>query len=459
MSGSQDFSRFQIIGLRGATNIDVKIENNTLIMVGENGSGKTTFLRILFYFLSGRWASLAQFEFKSLSATIGDEEYTIEHSDLPRARSQLEPQILNRIPPSQRRRVSDLIDQGHFEEADELILRLTGRYPSRRISENLVLPLDKPSMPEKQLSQIQEKLAATLGAQILYLPTFRRIERELSSIFQGLDPDERRRTAPIARQSEDGPDYIELVEFGMNDVREAISSALEEIRNFQLLGTTRLSLSYLGDIFSKKYMNPAVDVIADASKETIEAVLNRVDNTILSVYDKSQLRNMIVANRQSSNTRPDHENIIYHYFTKLVEFQKELEQKEKNIRNFCKICSEYILDKEFIYESGKFLFSIMQKKQSKSIQLSDLSSGEKQIVSLFSHLYLSGREHFFVLIDEPELSLSVPWQRRFLVDIRNASFCSGLIAVTHSPFIYDNNLRKNTHGIGEFVKGPDWGNI
>lgn len=86
------------------------------------------------------------------------------------------------------------------------------------------------------------------------------------------------------------------------------------------------------------------------------------------------------------------------------------------------------------------------------VKLSDLSSGEKQIVSLFSHLYLSEEKRFFVLIDEPELSLSVPWQRRFLKDIKEGDFCSGVVAVTHSPFIYDNDLREYAHSIGEFLE-------
>src|SRR5271155_60715 len=60
-------------------------------------------------------------------------------------------------------------------------------------------------------------------------------------------------------------------------------------------------------------------------------------------------------------------------------------------------------------------------------------------------------DKYFVLIDEPELSLSVPWQRKFLVDIRSASFCVGLVAVTHSPFIYDNELKRYAHGLGEFI--------
>ena len=55
------------------------------------------------------------------------------------------------------------------------------------------------------------------------------------------------------------------------------------------------------------------------------------------------------------------------------------------------------------------------------------------------------------MIDEPELSLSVPWQRQFLVDIKQGDFCSGLIAVTHSPFIYENDLDKYAHSLGEFL--------
>lgn len=85
------------------------------------------------------------------------------------------------------------------------------------------------------------------------------------------------------------------------------------------------------------------------------------------------------------------------------------------------------------------------------MELSNLSSGEKQIVSIFSLLYLTNEKNYMVLIDEPELSLSVKWQRFFLEDIKNSISCKGLIAVTHSPFIFDNSLDRFAHGIGEFV--------
>ncbi|KVD26004.1 hypothetical protein WI82_16180 [Burkholderia ubonensis] len=61
------------------------------------------------------------------------------------------------------------------------------------------------------------------------------------------------------------------------------------------------------------------------------------------------------------------------------------------------------------------------------------------MISLFARLYLyPGKK--IVLIDEPELSLSLDWQRQILPDILKAPLCQQAIAITHSPFIFDNEL-------------------
>lgn len=61
------------------------------------------------------------------------------------------------------------------------------------------------------------------------------------------------------------------------------------------------------------------------------------------------------------------------------------------------------------------------------------------MISLFARLHLySGNK--IILIDEPELSLSIDWQRKIMVDILSSSTCTQAIAITHSPFIFDNDL-------------------
>lgn len=447
---------FVIEGLRGGVSVRAKIDNNTLILVGENGSGKTTVLRILFYFLSGRWASLRQFHFSSISIVVNNEKYTVTNSEIERIANFPDDRALRSLPPSQRRRFVELNRMGRYAESGKIWRNYTAHYAT---GEQVSLFDSDTDQDYAAVIEKQENVSSLLQSQILYLPTYRRIERELGSIIQGYESDDERRANRGFRQLEDADDYVELVEFGMNDVKLAIDRALESIRNFQLQGVTRLSVGYLGDVVSQAYLNTDRHDIETASDETIQAVLNRVDVSILSMNDKSKLRDIVKSARATANVPSEHEKIVYHYFTRLVRFQKEVEVKERNIRAFCDLCSKYIVDKKFIYESSEFLFRIYSPRINEDVPLSELSSGEKQIVSLFSHLYLSGRDKFFVLIDEPELSLSVPWQRRFLLDIRDASFCSGLIAVTHSPFIYDNRLKSNARSLGEFISGPDWGHI
>ena len=52
-----------------------------------------------------------------------------------------------------------------------------------------------------------------------------------------------------------------------------------------------------------------------------------------------------------------------------------------------------------------------------------------------------------VLIDEPELSLSIDWQREILTDVLSAPLCRQLIAITHSPFVFDNELEPFTRAV------------
>jgi len=452
---NNSLERFKIIGLYNRKTIDVSIKENTIVLVGENGSGKTTFLRILFYFLSGRWLALLQFKFESIVTQICGVDYTVTHEELLKAFKGYDRRLLSELPPIVRRRVMELIERGDLERAAIEIGRSGNRYsmPPELLLRQLEFFEESPRGSKKELQDTINKIREAIQAQVLYLPTYRRIERELGSIFEGVDPDDFRRQRNRIRQSDSDEAYIELVEFGMKDVKQAIERTLQHLKEFARENLNNLTLRYLGDVVNQDYQNVGREEIADVSEDTVRSVLDRIHESILNKDHKDHLFKVINTAR-SADVPTEHEKIIYHYFLKLHGFQQSLQEIEKQISAFCDLCSEYIIDKRFVYDSATFSFSIITTDDSQishEIALSDLSSGEKQIVSLFSHLYLSGKNDFFVLIDEPELSLSVPWQRRFLTDIRSGQFCKGLVAVTHSPFIYDNELRSYTHSLGEFV--------
>lgn len=444
-----------ITALHGNRNIAASLKENTLILVGENGSGKTTFLRILFDFLSGRWFSLLQFKFDTISARISGTEYQVTHESLSKAFERTDRRYLSEMPHVLRHKLMDLVSMREVQDIPGELERWARRHaiPLEVIMRELELFEDNPRGARKSLQDSIQKIRRAVDAQILYLPTYRRIERELSSIFEGIDPDDLRRGKSRSRLPDTEEAYVELVEFGMKDVQQAIDRSLESLKDFARESLTSLTLRYLGDVVDREYLDVGMKEIAQMPEDTIRSVLERLHESILTKDHKEHLLTVLNAAR-TSEAPDEHSKIICHYFLKLLHFQETLKLREQQISAFCELCSKYIQDKKFVYDSVNFGFSILfvdPEESDRRVQLSDLSSGEKQIVSLFSHLYLSGKAHFFVLIDEPELSLSVPWQRRFLPDIRNGEFCSGLVAVTHSPFIYDNDLRQYAHALGEFV--------
>lgn len=446
---------FSIIGLYGYKNIETKIKNNTLVLVGENGSGKTTFLRILFYFISGQWYALAQFKFDFVYAVVNNTEYKIAHDELIRMFKGIEPAMLSDLPPSLRRRIRELRDEGDYQKISVELEYAKTKFSGRN-SDYFVHQINlfgEQTKYTKRYRFMIKKIKEDMESQILYLPTYRRIERELGSIFEGVDTDNFRRTRPNSRRPERGQSFIELVEFGMQDVQASVERKLEELKEFARESLNDLTLKYLGAVVNKEYEQVGLKDIAEIQEATISDVLGRIQDNILNKEHKNHLYDVINSSRSSSQ-RTEHDKIICHYFLKLLNFQESLQKIELQMTMFCDLCSNYFEDKEFVYDSANFSFSIVSKEcqdNSRAIALSDLSSGEKQIVSLFSHMYLSEKQKFFVLIDEPELSLSVPWQKRFLVDILNGEYCNGLVAVTHSPFIYSNELSGHTHSLGEFI--------
>lgn len=74
------------------------------------------------------------------------------------------------------------------------------------------------------------------------------------------------------------------------------------------------------------------------------------------------------------------------------------------------------------------------------------------MLSIFSKLYLEQQKPCIILFDEPELSLSIKWQEHFLPDIMKSGKCSLLVAVTHSPFIFDNEYDYLAQDMGECIE-------
>ncbi len=458
-----EIESFEVRKLHGYKSYNIQFQDNTLILVGENGTGKTTVLRMLYYVLSDKMQELDQIEFESITLTINRKKYTFEKNNLfVFSKYDRQDNLFRSFPPAFKKSYQGLIrdyspDSPIFLHKLKVICSMFGA-PYEYFVEKI--HLGHKILNEEYFEtfkKIQKLLSKT---SILYLPTYRRIEQELDTIFKNNDEHDehdefirrrlfRSRRRALRKQTL----YTELVEFGMSDVDDAIKRNLEELKEFAREKLNSLTQGYLGDVVGHNYDELDFSKIQKVTNETIDHTLSRIDESILSTQNKEELDKIIKS--VNDDQEPDeHTKIVCHYFSKLMDFQNELKEKEERFRSFCDVCNKYMKDKKLSYDSSNFSFLILSThttKYTSKIQLEQLSSGEKQVVSLFCHLYL--RNHnYLVMIDEPELSLSVPWQRQFLVDIKNCDFCSGLIAVTHSPFVYDNELDEYTYGLNEFIR-------
>lgn len=451
-------STFEVTGLHGHKNIKVDLQNDRVILVGENGSGKTTLLRMLYYFLSGQWPLLHSFRFETIRAVLGGESVSLDRVDVEAGLDLEEIVALRQVPPGVRRRMKMAIQEvrlgktspGYLEElATRWDIPLHIVFKQAQRSETLF------SGEMRERVARLDKLRSAFADKIVYLPTYRRIEEEFHLVVRDRRIEEafdaRRPPVRHERQTE----AIELIEFGMHDVSLAIERTAVSLKEFARQRLETLTLGYLGEILDRRYQKVDFSAVAAADEGAIGRVLDRIDPRILSPEQKHHVRKTVTAIRERKRgpASNEHDKMICHYFLKLLAFQKELEEREGRIKAFAEVCNTYFdsQQKRITYDSTAFGIRIEDVSVGAELNLQDLSSGEKQIVSLFGHLYLSWGSTFFLIIDEPELSLSVPWQRTFLRDLSGAERCAGFAAATHSPFIYDNELSAYARGLGELT--------
>jgi len=133
-------------------------------------------------------------------------------------------------------------------------------------------------------------------------------------------------------------------------------------------------------------------------------------------------------------------------------YQNEIENftayKNPKIETLKFLLEKYLVDKEIIITAAGLRIFKVNKKVKESgpfklienfkneIALDNLSSGEKKIILIL--IFCIFYEKSILLIDEPELSLSILWQESIIPDILEHTKIKRIIVATHSPFIASN---------------------
>lgn len=163
--------------------------------------------------------------------------------------------------------------------------------------------------------------------------------------------------------------------------------------------------------------------------------LQKAKNTLMNDPSRHNLDKILDISLKSSLLKSYADNMV-----KKLNIFEELENKIELFRN--NINSLFINKKMEIDLEEGFIFRLNKGIEKGSlIDSKELSSGEQHEVILNYELIFKTERNSIILIDEPEISLHILWQKKFvdnLLDIAKENNLN-IIVATHSPDIVDNH--------------------
>lgn len=333
---------FEINNLFNQFNVRLPLNEKVNIFLGENGMGKTTILNCLYYVLSGNVERLNNIIFDDISLTFIDgERLCINHNDLS---SYVEDYMYDN-PPYRRRRVrfeslfslkeleiiNKLIEEGSNEdELKKYYLKVSdifGMPPSmaRRELERYVLQRYRKNNTTKvdfnNVIEFKKKVDEKIDEEILYFPTYRRIEEDMSNLGIDIEKDRVKNR---------------LIQFGMTDVEKNIDTLLQTIKSVAITGFAKMT-----GVLLKQYLNgelsdfenyKALSLVEKNSDESLVAKAFFVD----SDFDTTKYSNPILYQTSCYS--------IENFYTSKEAFSKILNREfgiNTTEKDYLKCCSDY----------------------------------------------------------------------------------------------------------------------
>lgn len=132
---------------------------------------------------------------------------------------------------------------------------------------------------------------------------------------------------------------------------------------------------------------------------------------------------------------------------------EKIEGVYKTKKIFVKILSELFSQTGKKFDEKAFQF--WETGIENPILPENLSSGEKQILIILLTTLLQDGKPYILLMDEPEISLHIDWQRSLIQNIRQINPSCQIIMVTHSPTTYYGGWIENVTRIEEIQSLPN----
>lgn len=412
----------------GDKEVTLNFKSDVNFLIGVNGSGKTSIINLIAATLKADFSTLDRFEFKKIHIS-------------------LKPQIID----SKTKKTSFI----EVEKAE----RDSSPYP------NIIFRIKRyeDSEPKKYLlDELEEDQLIRYPKEYLLHRRIARgdkFERDINIALQELINVSWlsiHRTSAVSRKREERS-FESTIDLKIEELQ------IDLVKYFSLLNR-RYAIET--ESFQKYIFESLIDIIqddtfaferninAEKEKESLKQIFlyfklneknfaNKLDN-YFKAYDISLVKldkNEGLELRDLAfliGTRRIHS--IVQEWSKVIEKQKKI---NKSKETFLSVINSLLQRKElFINERNEL---IVKTQSSKIFPLTNLSSGEKQLLIILGQSLLQEENVHIYIADEPELSLHVEWQEKLVSSLKSLNPNSQIIFATHSPDIvgkYTNSVIK-----------------
>ncbi|WP_196590506.1 AAA family ATPase [Pectinatus frisingensis] len=505
-----------LFGIEG-NDKNINFNQDITILVGFNGSGKTTILNILSIICGKQFKRLLLYKFEKIELKAEEgclciikdaQKLTIKRTDmqnikdLPIEKFEEIEKAINRKQSNYHHYISrnkhkfylntntnpvELLPNADTDNIQNIISKVFIFIP---IEDEKYFDWHE-NFSSKDFNYIFRDFAFNVSTS--YFPTYRRFEIDINDLIPSLQHNdindfENKRFniyKNIYNENSNFPNTVFAL--NNNDINELLDHTLREINieEHKLLGSlasnfisifldTKLENEdspNIHDVDCEKLKNELTEVFSRTGifeklgYETLGSINNNMQQKIDSLIEDIEWARDFIdkALEQSKNIKEKNSNgidgmldtmlknlnrysntiSIYRKVNEILKLYKDTCEKIKQ-RRIPLVNLENILQ-YFLKMSVEINSHITFKKNNKNLYFENLSAGEKQLVSLFVYTFLGRKK--IILIDEPELSLHITWQREFIDKIYNKNM--QFIMTTHTPFIIS-HYRDKVVKVGEY---------
>lgn len=417
-------SRIRIQGLFGSFDYDIDFNRlgTVSILTGPNGYGKTTILSIIHNLLSGRIVYFLTVPFKSISVEISNASSSCNIGLV-------------------KNKVAENIHGSDSNSPDELDVIYTEADPE---NDDKIIVKESFNVSEQTISRWERFFENSFSDKDNPLDWTLREIAELDREFSRNSANTRMSLASQGCRFVEQQRLIEIhtpdATFGRRHTRnipttqQKVFGIAQEIKRIYLSLSTKYSAK--AQEIDSTFIGRLLDNKKVYSEEEYQAKILEIKSKLSNLASLQLTDNLFFDERYPEGLRPTLSLYVDDIIEKLSVFDTFFEKlnRFKSIMD-----SKYLANKKLVLNPRHGMS--FEGTNGKTIPLETLSSGEQNLIVLYYTLIFETIPGSVILVDEPENSLHVAWQKEIFNDYSAIAEEKNIqvIMATHSPYIIEGN--------------------